>query len=210
MKRLPACLAILFLLYAAALAESLPEFFVETEELPEGGFALHVRDMTLAFQPIDIRYCLTRESGRYMFGNMGYDRETLLPSMEENHVYAMLYNKNRRAVVQVHVYPYNGNQEFAAMDKQMVQRIEEARVASLGWTVHACDILEADRLVFCRMLVSAPKSEGGVEWRLIYISRHSGIEMEVQAIATGKRIIEMVMSETDEFVRNIRCTYDEE
>lgn len=210
MKKCIAILLLCCLLPLCALGERLPPFAVETVELPEGGFTLHVRDMTLSFQPIDIRYCLTRESGRYMFGNMGYDREMLLASMEENHVYAMLYNKNRRAVVQVHMYPNNGNQEFAAMDAQLVQRIEKARFTALGWTVNACDLLSTEELVFCRSVLSCPLEDGDMEWRLVYTCRHNGTEIEIQALSAGEKIIEMVMPETDEFVRSIRCTYDTE
>ena len=193
--------------------ETPPEgyYTVTTQELPDGRFVLSTGDMAFTFTPIDIRYCITRESSQFMFNNMDvFDQTAMLKSMEEYNLYAMLFDHNRRARVQVHLYPYGGAQEYTDMSDWMVEAVEKLRFNEYGWTVHGCDAFETDGLMFGRTLVSVTREDGSEEWRLIYMTRHNGIEMEIQVLTSGRKIIEAVEGQTDEFVRSIRCTYDTE
>lgn len=209
MKKLFVLLLGLCLLLQGALAAPAEmvkaPFGVLTEEMPNGDFSLTANGMKLTFTPIDIRFSLTRESSRYMFNNMGYFRhEELLGLMEEYDIYAMLYDRNQRTRVQVHLYEDPDAKSYTGMADWLVMTAEQAASISYGWTVKECEVVELEGLKLVRMLMSRLTEDGETEWRLLYKTREGGVEMEIQLLASGEKIIDMVEAQVDAFVRGIR------
>lgn len=209
MKKLAAILTALVFLcltLTGALAAPLfvPHFSVVTEELDNGDFTLTTCGMKLTFTPIDVRFCLTRESSRYMFNNMGYYRDQIVPVMEDLNIYAMLYDRNQRTRVQVHIKEDVEGVCYSAESDWRISAIERVNAINNGWTVEENEIVALEGLKFARMLVVTQDANGSEEWRLLYTTYENGMSMEIQLTASGRKIIDMVEAQVDAFVRNIR------
>lgn len=209
MKRLAAILtALVFLCLTLTSALAAPlyvrPFSVVTEELDNGDFTLTTCGMKLTFTPIDVRFCLTRESSRYMFNNMGYYRDEIVPMMEDYNIYAMLYDRNQRTRVQVHIQEELEGACYSAEEDWRLAAMERVSAINNGWRVEENGIVTLEGLKFVRMLVVTQDADGREEWRLLYTTCENGMSMEIQLIASGRKIIDQVEAQVDAFVRNIR------
>lgn len=209
MKRLAAILtALVFLCLTLTSALAAPlyvrPFSVVTEELDNGDFTLTTCGMKLTFTPIDVRFCLTRESSRYMFNNMGYYRDEIVPMMEDYNIYAMLYDRNQRTRVQVHIQEELEGASYSAEEDWRLAAMERVSAINNGWRVEENEIVTLEGLKFVRMLVVTQDADGSEEWRLFYTTCENGMSMEIQLIASGRKIIDQVEAQVDAFVRNIR------
>lgn len=201
-----AVLVFLCLTLTSALAAPLyvRPFSVVTEELDNGDFTLTTCGMKLTFTPIDVRFCLTRESSRYMFNNMGYYRDEIVPLMEDYNIYAMLYDRNHRTRVQVHIEEDGKGACYSAEEDWRLAAMERVNSINNGWRVEENEIVALEGLKLVRMLVVAQDADGSEEWRLIYVTHENGMAMEIQLTASGRKIIDQVETQVDAFVRNIR------
>lgn len=186
----------------------LPE--VTTEELPSGDFVLALENKRFTFTPIDIRFCVTRQSGSYAFNRMGYQRDAQLEIMEQRDIYAMLYDPNQRACVQVHIYQEMDAQDYAEVTDWLLAAAEKSRYVNLGWTVEEIELLSGCELDFVKAIVSCVREDGTVDRRMVYGTSFRDVRMEIQVFAAGEKILEMVEAQTDEFVRSITCELIEE
>lgn len=177
---------------------------VQTEEMENGDFALGFDGRRLTFTPIDLRYCATRESGRAVFTRMGWNRQAQLEVMQRYDIYAMLTDRNQRALIQVHVTKDADDQDYSDMTDWLIEACERTGYISNGWTVKSCEAFPVDGMRFAKSLISKTGDDGTLDLRLTYATHIDGIRLEVQVFASGEKIIEMVEEQTDAFVRSIR------
>lgn len=174
---------------------------VTTEETPEGQFILRLSDIKLTFTPMDVRYCLTRESSRYLFDRLGYDVQQTLDYMERTGNYAILYDARRTVETNVFLLDSYGTQPYEDMTDWLVLAVEKKQIKDGGWTIKSCSLLEDSSMRFVRSLLCRTEEDGTTSWRLVYGCNLENLRLDISVIAHGEKTLEAVQAETDAFVR---------
>lgn len=182
---------------------------VTTEELADGRIILDLGDVRYAFMPLDVRFALTRESGRYLFERMGFDRDDGIAQMEENDIFAILSDRLQRARVQLFVMRDADSQDYSGMVDFLRVAAEKNRLRDNGWKVERCGLLTGTEMAFVKSVISAVKEDGAEEWRLSYGTSVNGVRIEFQVFANGPTILEAVEAEVDEMVRGFHAETEE-
>lgn len=186
---------------------------VTTQELPDGDFSLTVKDRQLTFTPMDSRYVFTRLSDAEAFENMGYQRDEELAFMEENHVYAMLYDQTMRACVQVHLLEQMDAVDYDEIPDETLIEAEKSEYAVYGWAVDSIEVISVDGWKFVKTAITAEDESGLPDRRVVYTTCFDGVRVEIQAYVRvygfQKKVMQAVEPQIDEFVQGIRVTQTE-
>jgi len=194
--------ATLALADSVRIVPTMPE--VTTTEPADGSVVLETSVARYIFTPLDVRYALTRNSGRYLFERMGYDREEMSVRMRELDLYAILYDRLQRARIQVHLMREAESQPYVDMTDFLRVAAERNWLGANGWTVGKISVLQDSELGFVKSSVSTTLEDGTTEGRLVYGTAIDGLRIEIQVLASGSAILEAVEAEVDELVRGIR------
>lgn len=94
MKKLIAILMFVCLLPLCGLAEM----------SEDGGVVVTLDGVEVFFMPVEGSVCLTRESSASVFNRLGFSQRETVPWMEENDIYALIYNLQTNTEIQVSIY----------------------------------------------------------------------------------------------------------
>ena len=171
MKKLIAILLLVCLLPLCALAEM--------DE--DGGVTVALDGAEIYFVPME-GHCLTRESSVSAFNRLGMSQRDIVPWMEQNDVYALMFDHNLDIQIQVAINPTT-ELDFDEMTKyglDMMCDIVEGYYKGEGCDVESVKVYHTfDGHSYVKIVFSDVDPMGNVAYMALYLTSQSGYAVNV-------------------------------
>lgn len=172
MKRIIAIVLMLCLLPLCVLAEM----------DAEGNIVVELDGAKFCFTPIPDGYCLTRESSASAFNKLGLSQREVVPSMEVDGVYAILFDLALRAEIQICASPID-ERDYDEMTAEEVAQVCEKvrkRYESWDWQIETAEMYRApDGHQYIKFIYYYTYEDGSVEYSVEYLTCQAGYSLMV-------------------------------
>ena len=201
MKKLAVWLVILCLLPFCALAEM--------DE--DGDVVVTLDGAEFFFTPI-VGYCITQESSASVFTRAGFSQRELLPWMEQNGVYALMYDETGAVEIQVVAYP-SAETDFDDMNEFGETLMCEQLAYS--YTDHGYDVTSTESYLapeghkFVRVSAAYTEADGGLTHMVEYYTCQAGYGVSVCLFHNGGEATEAQLLMCEEVADSLWITATE-
>lgn len=201
MKKLAVLLVILCLLPLCAVAEM--------DE--DGDVVVTLDGAEFFFTPI-VGHCITRESSASVFTRAGFSQRELLPWMEQNSVYALMFDETGAVQIQVVAYPA-AETDFDEMNEFGETLMCENMAYSYtdhGYAVTSAEIyLAPEGHKFVRVAATYPEADGSLTSMVEYFTCQAGYGVSVCLFHAGGEATEAQLLMCEEVVDSLWITATE-
>lgn len=195
MKRLLICLLAGMLLCASALAD-------EVVELP---------DAIVTYTPPEGFYLLTRESSASAFTAIGLRQRDLLPWMEQNDAYAILYDLETGSELLLHLYPAE-DEPLEDLTPQELSQLRQSWAEDLelnGYEEVTTDIHEDEGGLWLWSRHKTYTQDGTPCWIMTMIAVRSGTAMTLSLFSYGAPPEDELTDRAMQMAAGVRLTLPE-
>ena len=178
MKKLIALLMLLCLLPLSALAEM--------DE--DGDVVVTLDGAEFFFTPIEGGHLMTRESSASVFNKLGLSQREMLPSMEADGVYAILFDLALRAEIQIIASPTDARDYDEMTADEVAQACEElrSRYESWDWQIETAEMYRApDGHQYIKFIYYYTYEDGTVEYSVEYHTCQAGYSLMILVYPFG-------------------------
>ena len=201
MKKLAVWLVVLCLLPLCALAEM--------DE--DGDVVVTLDGAEFFFTPI-VGYCITQESSASVFTRAGFSQRELLPWMEQNGVYALMYDETGAVEIQVVAHP-SAETDFDEMNEFGETLMCED--LSYSYTDHGYDVTSTEIYLapeghkFVRVSAAYTEADGGLTHMVEYYTCQAGYGVSVCLFHNGGEATEAQLLMCEEVADSLWITATE-
>lgn len=201
MKKLAVWLVVLCLLPLCALAEM--------DE--DGDVVVTLNGAEFFFTPI-VGYCITQESSASVFTRAGFSQRELLPWMEQNGVYALMYDETGAVEIQVVAHP-SAETDFDEMNEFGETLMCED--LSYSYTDHGYDVTSTEIYLapeghkFVRVSAAYTEADGGLTHMVEYYTCQAGYGVSVCLFHNGGEATEAQLLMCEEVADSLWITATE-
>ena len=201
MKKLAVWLVVLCLLTLCALAEM--------DE--DGDVVVTLDGAEFFFTPI-VGHCITQESSASVFTRAGFSQRELLPWMEQNGVYALMYDETGAVEIQVVAHP-SAETDFDEMNEFGETMMCEELAYS--YTDHGYDVTSTEIYLapeghkFVRISAAYTEADGGLIHMVDYFTCQAGYGVSVCLFHNGGEATEAQLLMCEEVADSLWITATE-
>ena len=178
MKKLIALLLLLCLLPLCALAEM----------EGDGDVVVPLDGAEFFFTPIEGGHLLTRDSSASVFNRLGLSQREVLPSMEADGVYAILFDLARRAEIQILASPTDVRDYDEMTADELAQACEAlcSRYECWDWQIETAEMYRApDGHQYIKFIYYYTYEDGTVEYSVEYQTCQAGYSLMILVYPFG-------------------------
>jgi len=152
-------------------------------EMDEGGVVvIPLEGAEISFTPFDGGHLLTRESSASAFNKLGLSQREVVPSMEVDGVYAILFDLALRAEIQICASPIDewDYDEMTADEVAQVCEKVRKRYESWDWQIETAEMYRApDGHQYIKFIYYYTYEDGSVEYSVEYLTCQAGYSLMV-------------------------------
>lgn len=190
------------LLMLALLMFCVPALAEEIVELP---------DAVVTYTPPEGFYLLTRESSASVFNRIGLRQRDLLPWMEQNDVYAILYDLETGSELLMYLYPAEDD-PLEALTPEELDLLRQSWVENLelnGYEEVSADFHETEEGLWLWSRHKAYMQDGTPCWIMTMVAVRSGTAMTLDLFCYGAPPAEGLTDRFMQMAAGVRLTLPE-
>lgn len=185
---------------ALLLTLCLLPLFASAEMNAAGEIVVELDGGKFTFTPPEELICMTRESSASVFNRVGLSQREVVPAMEANGIYALLYDADVTMEIQVIAYP-TAQEDFADLTdygEELLRASMENFYAECGYDVQFCEIytVPGGHKFICTNM-SFPYEDGTPDYVVEYITCHGGYCVNIMLYTYDAEPTEEQMSLSD-------------